>query len=280
MLGAAPAVAFPREPAVEIFTSPDSQPRRMLARLPRDLNSHAHRVSDFTQWAAQHVSGLIRSSQIAAVRSHRAQKAAAAARAAAAPRLTPAERRTLKVQCKRRRREEDAADSTIQYLLTKRRLDACLGAADIVARARAAARACRARVQSLDDRTRATRRSAAVASYYIALRIEVEGAQHGAQEILLRMRTAARDRRSGVIARRMGHEGHPRAGYGRQVRIRLVGVSPLRRSRIRAAASEAAANSGPIGTTGIMTGIQSGEEGQWSGTGSSPALSLPPSFAD
>ena len=225
----------------------------MLARLPRDLNSHAHRVSDFTQWAAQHVSGLIRSSQIAAVRSHRAQKAAAAARAAAAPRLTPAERRTLKVQCKRRRREEDAADSTIQYLLTKRRLDACLGAADMVARARAAARACRARVQSLDDRTRATRRSAAVASY-IALRIEVEGAQHGAQEILLRMRTAARDRRSGVIARRMGHEGHPRAGYGRQVRIRLVGVSPLRRSRIRAAASEAAANSGPIGTTGIQSG--------------------------
>ena len=102
----------------------------------------------------------------------------------------------------------------------------------MVARARAAARACRARVQSLDDRTRATRRSAAVASY-IALRIEVEGAQHGAQEILLRMRTAARDRRSGVIAWRMGHEGHPRAGYGRQVRIRLVGVTPLRRSRIR-----------------------------------------------
>ena len=172
----------------------------------------------------------------------RAQKAAAAARAAAAPRLTPAERRTLKVQCKRRRREEDAADSTIQYLLTKRRLVACLGAADMVARARAAARACRARVQSLDDRTRATRRSAAVASY-IALRIEVEGAQHGAQEILLRMRTAARDRRSGVIARRMGHEGHPRVGYQR---VRLVGVTPRRRSRVRAAASEAAAKSGPI----------------------------------
>ena len=150
----------------------------------------------------------------------------------------------------------------------------------MVARARAAARACRARVQSLDDRTRATRRSAAVASY-IALRIEVEGAQHGAQEILLCMRTAARDRRSGVIARRMGHEGHPRAGYGRQVRIRLVGVSPLRRSRIRAAASEAAANSGPIGTANSgPIGIQSGEEGQWSGTDASPALSLPPSFAD
>ena len=141
-----------------------------------------------------------------------------AARAAAAPRLTPAERRTLTVQRKRRRRDEDAADSTIQYLLTKRRLDACTGAADIVARARAAARACRARVQSLDDRTRATRRSAAVASY-LALRIEVEGAQRGARVILLRMRTAARDRRRGVIARRMmGHMGRSRAGYEGQVR--------------------------------------------------------------
>ena len=93
--------------------------------------------------------------------------------------------------------------------------------------------------------TRATRRSAVVASY-IAVRIEVEGAQRGAQEILLRMRTAARDRRRGVIARRTGLGGYPRAGYERQVRIRLAGVTPLRRSRIRAAASEAAANSGPI----------------------------------
>ena len=92
----------------------------------------------------------------------------------------------------------------------------------------------------------------------------------------MRMRTAARDRRRGVIARRAGLEGYPRAGYERQVRLRLAGVTPLRRSRIRAAASEAAANSGPIGTTGI----QSGEEGQWSGTDASPALSLPPSLAD
>ena len=140
---------------------------------------------------------------------------------------------------------------------------------------------CRARVQSLDNRTRATRRSAAVASY-LALRIEVEGAQRGAQEILLRMRTAARDRRRAVIARRMlGHMGHSRAGYGGQVRLRLVGGTPPRRSRIRAAASEAAANSGPIGTANSgPIGIQSGEEGQWSGTDASPALSLPPSFAD
>ena len=138
------------------------------------------------------------------------------------------------------------------------------------------ARASRARVQSLDDHTRATRRSAAVAGY-LALRIEVEGVRRGAQEILLRMRTAARDRRRGVIARRMmGHMGHPRAVYEGRVSLRLVGVTAPRRSRIRAAASEAAANSGPIGTTGI----QSGEEGQRSGTDASPALSLPPSFAD
>ena len=54
------------------------------------------------------------------------------------------------------------------------------------------------------------------------------------------------------------------------VRIRLVGirlvagadtargVTPPRRSRVRAAASEAAANSGPIGTTGIQSEGQSG----------------------
>ena len=241
----------------------------------RDLDSHAHRVSDFTSWAAQHVSGLIRDSQRAAVRSHRAQKAAAAARAAATPRLTPAERRVLTVQRKRRRQEEQEAVSTIQSLLAKRRLDACPGAADLVDRARAAARRRRACVTSLDDRVRATRRSAIVASY-TALRHEVQGAQHAAQEIVLRMRTAARDKRRGVLAWRLGHGGPPRAGYEWRVRIRLVGVTPPRRSRVRAAAAEAAANSGPIGTTGI----QSGEVGHQTGADASPALSLPPSFAD
>ena len=86
-LAAHRAAAIEAANAVRLSTAADAR--------YRDLNSHAHRVSDFTQWAAQHVSGLIRSSQIAAVRSHRAQKAAVAARAAAAPRLTPAERRTL-----------------------------------------------------------------------------------------------------------------------------------------------------------------------------------------
>ena len=48
----------------------------------------------------------------------------------------------------------------------------------------------------------------------------------------MRMLTGARDRRRGVLARRTGLEGYPRAGYERQVRIRLAGVTPLRRSRI------------------------------------------------
>ena len=50
----------------------------------RVLDSHAHRVSDFTYFADQHVSGIILDSQRAAVRSHRAQKAAAATRGAPA----------------------------------------------------------------------------------------------------------------------------------------------------------------------------------------------------
>jgi len=193
----------------------------------RDLDSHAHRVSDFAYFAAQHVSGIILDSQRAAVRSHRAQKAAAAARAAATPRLTPAERRVLTVQRKRRRREEQEADSTVQFLLAKRRLDACPGATDMVARARAAARRCRANVLSLDDRLRATRRSAIVASY-LALR----RASHAVQEIVLRMRTAARDMRRGVLARRL-QAPPPRIGYERRVRIRLAGLTPPRRSRVR-----------------------------------------------
>ena len=79
----------------------------------------------------------------------------------------------------------------------------CLGARKYLARcvdpAAAAARRRRACVTSLDDRVRATRRSAIVASY-TALRHEVQGAQHEAQEIVLRMRTAARDKRRGVLA--------------------------------------------------------------------------------
>ena len=123
----------------------------------------------------------------------------------------------------------------------------------MVDRARAAARRCRANVLSLDDRLRATRRSAIVASY-IALRREVAGASHAVQEIVLRMRTAARDMRRGVLARRL-HGPPPRMGYEwRRVRIRLTGLTPPRRSRVRAAAAVAAANSGPIGSSAIHSG--------------------------
>ena len=180
----------------------------------------------------------------------------------------------LTVQRKRRRREEQEADSTVQFLLAKRRLDACPGAADMVARARAAARRCRANVLSLDARLRATRRSAIVASY-LALRREVAGTSHAVQETVLRMRTAPRDMRRGVLARRL-HAPPPRIGYERQVRIRLAGLTPPRRSRVRAAAAVAAANSGPIGTSAI----HSGEGGHRTGADASPALSLPPRFAD
>jgi hypothetical protein len=94
----------------------------------------------------------------------------------------------------------------------------------MVDRARAAARRCRANVLSLDDRLRATRRSAIVASY-MALRREVAGASHAVQEIVLRMRTAARDMRRGVLARRL-HGPPPRMGYEWRVRIRLTGLTP------------------------------------------------------
>ena len=40
----------------------------------------------------------------------------------------------------------------------------------------------------------------------------------------------------------------------------LTGVTPPRRSRVRAAAAVAAANSGPIGTHGLQSGVKSGEE--------------------
>jgi hypothetical protein len=182
----------------------------------------------------------------------------------------------LTAQRKRRRREEHEADSTVQFLLAKRRLDACPGAADMVARARAAARRCRARVTSLDDGPQSTRRSAIVADY-IALRHEMGGAPHAAWGIADRMQAAARDRRSRVvIARRSGRGGPPRAPYAQQVRIRLDGVTAPRRSRVRAAAAKAAANSGPIGSSGI----QSGEEGHQASADASPGFSLPPSFAD
>ena len=114
------------------------------------------------------------------------------------------------------------------------------------------------RVQTTVVPLRATRRAAIVASY-TALRNEVEGVQHEALEIVLRMRTAARDRRRGgcfwvlvLGPRRLRHGDPSRAEYEQRVRIRLAGVTPPRLSRVRAAAAVAAANSGPIGTSGTF----------------------------
>ena len=46
--------------------------------------------------------------------------------------------------------------------------------------------------------------------------------------------------------------------YERRVQLLLTGVTPPRRSRVRAAAAEAAANSGPIGTAGLHSGEEVG----------------------
>ena len=48
--------------------------------------------------------------------------------------------------------------------------------------------------------------------------------------------------------------------HERRVQMLLTGVTPPRRSRVRAAAAVAAANSGPIGTHGLQPGVKSGEE--------------------
>ena len=245
-----------------------------------DRSTRAHLISIFAGWAAQTVSGLIREGQRAAVRAHMALKAAAASvrTSSTPPSLTPAERRDLAVRRKRRLRDDAAAVTAIQcaqreraHLLAMRRLAACPGAADTVERARLAARARRATVVGLDDQVRDSRRVAGMASHD-TLRVAHEEAQRKEQEFLERSRAAARAWRASALARRRG----TRAEYERRVQLLLTGVTPLRRSRIRAAAAEAAANSGPIGTTGIHLG----EAGHQSGADAGLALSLPPSSAD
>jgi hypothetical protein len=123
----------------------------------------------------------------------------------------------------------------------------------------------------LDDQVRDLRRAAGMANHDI-LRVAHEEAQREVQEFTERSRAAARAWRASALARRKG----TRAEYERRVQLLLTGVTPPRRSRVRAAAAEAAANSGPIGTTGI----HSGEAGHQSGADARPALSLPPIFAD
>ena len=245
----------------------------------RDRNTRAYLISVFAGWASQTVSGLIREGQRAAARARRALNAAAATlRYAPTTPLTPDERRALTVKRKRRLHDDAAAVTAIRcaqreraHLLATRRLAACPGAADTVERARLAARARRATVVGLDDQVRDLRRAAGMANHDI-LRVAHEEAQREVQEFTERSRAAARAWRASALARRRG----TREEYERRVQLLLTGVTPPRRSRVRAAAAEAAANSGPIGTTGI----HSGEEGHQSGADARPALSLPPSFAD
>ena len=245
-----------------------------------DHVTRAHLISIFAGWAAQTVSGLIREGQRAAVKAHMALQAAAVAlRAAPVPRLSPDERRALTVRRKRRLREDAATVTAIQcaqreraHLLAMRRLADCPGAADTVERARLAARARRATVVRLDDRLRASRRAAAIADHD-ALCAAHEEVQREGQAFIERSRAAARAWRASALARR----GGTRVEYERRVQMLLTGVTPPRRSHVRAAAAEAAANSGPIGTT---SGLHSGEEGHWAGADASSTLSLPPRFAD
>ena len=184
---------------------------------------------------------------------------------------------------KRRRREEDAADSAIQcalreraHLLAMRRLDACPGAADTVERARTAARARRAAVAGLDDRLRATHRAAIMADHAV-LRDMHEGVQREAQAYAARIRQAARARRAMVLAGRQGGGGNSRGEYERRIQMLLMGETPPRRSRVRAAADVAAANSGPIGTHGLHSGEDKVHRSSADARTASP---LPPHYAD
>ena len=248
-----------------------------------DRHTRAQLVSIFASWAAQTVAGLIREGQRAAIKAHIALRAAAVAlRTAPTPRLTPGERRVLTVKRKRRLRDDAAAGTAIQcaqreraHLLAMRRLQACPGAANTVERARLAARARRAAVAGLDERLRVSRRAVLVAQHD-ALRAEQEEAQQGEREFLEYSRAAARAWRDSVRARRSGISGDIRGAHERRVQLLLTGVTPPRRSRIRAAAAVAAANSGPIDTTGI----QSGEDWRRPGTDARVVVSLPPSSAD
>ncbi len=155
-------------------------------------------------------------------------------------------------------REDAAAATAIQcaqreraHLLAMRRLADCPGAADMVERARLAARARRATVVGLEDQVRDSRRAAGMANHD-ALRVAHEEVQREGQEFLERSKAAARAWRASALARRRG----TRVEYEKRVQLLLTGVTPPRRSRVRAAAAEAAANSGPIGTTGIHSGAE------------------------
>ena len=103
-------------------------------------------------------------------------QAANTVRATAAPRLTTAERRVLLVSRKRRRQADAAADDAIQHALWERGQRAHVhdmrllasrpDAADLVSRARDAARKRRADVAALKPKQRAVRHAAIVAALH------------------------------------------------------------------------------------------------------------------
>ena len=77
---------------------------------------------------------------------------------------------------------------------------------------------------------------------------ELDGRRREARSTATRMGDLARARRAAVIAARL--MGGTRAVHVRRVTLLLVGETALR--RVRAAAAVAAANSGPIDTTGLL----------------------------
>ena len=130
---------------------------------------------------------------------------------------------------------------------------ACPGAADTVERARLAARARCAAVAGLDKSTTGF------------------AAEEAQREFIERSRAVAR-----LCTRSAsGGTGRHTGAHERRVQLLLTGVTPPRRSRVRTAAAVAAANSGPIGTTGI----QSGEDGHRPSTDAREVVFLPPSSA-
>ena len=183
------------------------------------------------------------------------------------PRLTTAERRVLLGRRKRRRQADAAADDAIQHALWERAhvhamalLASRPDAADLVSRARDAARKRRADVAALEPQQRAVRH-AAIEADYTALRAASRTAlqdfqarsdrrRQEALDTAARARASARAYRAAVIAARA--QGEPRAVHVRRVILLLIGETTPRRARVRAAAAAAAANSGPIGTTGLL----------------------------
>ena len=224
----------------------------------------------FSAWVNQTVTGLIRASQRAEVRGYQLIQAANAARATAAPRLTTAERRVLLGRRKRRRQADAAADDAIQHALWERAhvhamalLASRSDASDMVSRARDAARTRRRAVAAMDPPLREARRAASATEYTAlqAFRARRQRDEDRRRRDEDRRRTFARARRAAVLAARA--QGVPRVRYVppqeaprevhvRQVTLLLRGETTPRRARVRAAAADAAANSGPIGTTGLL----------------------------